>query len=285
MQLALFQSLENRNIDLPPTGCVKKFILGSRPLRAEIGRSTLRSLAWLMAMLTLVLGGCTTSPRLSVDIDAINSGQPVQDVRYVLKPVVKGVDESDLHFIEYSRHIDNALQQRGMTKADAPAQANVEIEVNYGYKRYQRAVRRHSVFDDPFYHERRCRHWHKGRCVQWYPYRSFDWWYDRPAHHVDVITGYRVFVVLEAKRIGAAEGEPSLWTTRAWARFSKPDLRVTLPLLLVAAEEYIGVDTGHERTVVLTGDELSVELPQGDLQKSDSQKSDSQKSAAPEQQE
>jgi len=257
MQLALFQSQKNINTDYHSADRTNLVVSGSFYLSAEKKRGAYRSLALIMAMLALVLGGCTSVPRLSVDVDAINSGQSVQDVRYVLKPVVKGVDDSDLHFIEYSRHIDNALQQKGMAKAESPAQANVEIEVNYGYKRYQRAVRRHSVFDDPFYHERRCRQWHKGRCVRWYPYRSFDWWYDRPAHHVDILTGYRVFVVLEAKRIDAAEGEPALWTTRARARFSKPDLRVTLPLLLAAAEDYIGVDTGHERTVVLTGDELS----------------------------
>lgn len=259
MQLAFFQSRKKlpAHLRVANSGCKTAPVSGS-------SINDVRPLAVLFAVLALLLGGCTSIPRLAVNVDAINSGQPVRDVRYVLKPVVKGVDQSDLHFIEYSRHIDNALQQRGMTKAKSASQANVEIEVNYGHKRYQRAFRRHSIFDDPFYHERRCVRRHKGRCMQWYPYSRFDWWYDRP-RHVDVITNYRVFVALEARRIDAAAGEPALWTTRARARFAKPDLRVTLPLLLVAAKDYIGVDTGHERTVVLTGDELSVALPQGDV--------------------
>ena len=65
-------------------------------------------------------------------------------------------------------------------------------------------------------------------------------------------------VTLEARLKDAEADQPALWATRARANFAKPDLRVTLPLLLVAAEEYIGVDTGHERTVVLSGDDLAI---------------------------
>lgn len=217
-----------------------------------------RSVVVALSLVALLLGsGCTIMPRLSVGVDAIDSGQSVQDVRYLLKPAVKGVDESDLHFLEYSQHIDSALQKRGMTKAVSAEQANVEVLVNYGHKHFQRAIRRHALLDDPFFRERRCWRWKNGRCLHWRHYDRYDWWYDRPRHHVDVVSSYRVFLALEARLIDADKDQPALWTTRARAHFAKPDLRVTLPLLLLAAEEYIGVDTGRERTVVLSGDDMA----------------------------
>ena len=113
----------------------------------------------LSVLALLVVSGCAVTPQLAVGVDAIDSGRQVQDVRYILKPVVDGVDESDLHFIEYSAHIDNALQKRGMVRAETAEQANVEIAVNYGYQRRQSAlVSRYSAFNDPFYFNRRCGH-------------------------------------------------------------------------------------------------------------------------------
>jgi len=186
-----------------------------------------RTVVMLLSVVAMLFGsGCTVLPRLAVSVDAIDSGQAVQDVRYVLKPVVKDVDESDLHFIEYSRHIESALQKHGMTKADSADQANVEIAVNYGFKRHQRALLRHSVFDDPFYFERRCRQRQNGRCVRWYRSRFYDrhdWFHERYRRQVDVITNYRVFVSLEARLKDADAAQPALWTTRARARFRKPD--------------------------------------------------------------
>ena len=224
-------------------------------LRPNAGKSRSTAVMALFAGLLLLASGCTLSPRLTVNVDAIDSGESPQPVRYVLVPAVEGVDASDLHFIEYAGHIDRALQKRGMIAAGSAAEANVEIEVSYGHKRVVREFVRHSIFDDPFFYDRRCRRWHKGHCVRWYPAR-YDWWHARHHREVDVVTSYRVFVALEAHRIGAEPGAPALWTTRARARFARPDLRVTLPLLLTAAEQYIGVDTGRERTVVLSADEL-----------------------------
>lgn len=173
-----------------------------------------------------------------------------------------GVDESDLHFIEYSAHIDNALQKRGMVRAETAEQANVEIAVNYGYQRRQSAlVSRYSAFNDPFYYNRRCGHRLSVHCSRGFSsrhYDRFDRFHHRHRGYVDVIESYRVFVTLEARQIGTVVDQSALWTTRARANFAKPDLRVTLPLLLVAAQEYIGVDTGQERTVVLSGDDLAI---------------------------
>ena len=219
----------------------------------------------LSVLALLVVSGCAVTPQLAVGVDAIDSGRQVQDVRYILKPVVNGVDESDLHFIEYSAHIDDALQKRGMVRAETAEQANVEIAVNYGYQRRQSAlVSRYSAFNDPFYFNRRCGHRLSVHCSRGFSSRHYDRFdrFDRFHHrhrgYVDVIESYRVFVTLGARQIGTAVDQSALWTTRARANFAKPDLRVTLPLLLVAAQEYIGVDTGQERTVVLSGDDLSI---------------------------
>ena len=216
----------------------------------------------LSVLALLVVSGCAITPQLAVGIDAIDSGRQVQDVRYILKPVVDGVDDSDLHFIEYSAHIDSALQKRGMVRAETAEQANVEIAVNYGYQRSQSALlSRYSTFNDPFYFNRRCGRRLSVHCSRGFSsrhYDRFDRFHHRHRQTIDVIESYRVFVTLEARQTGTAVDQSALWTTRARANFAKPDLRVTLPLLLVAAQEYIGVDTGRERTVVLSGDDLAI---------------------------
>lgn len=217
----------------------------------------------------LVSAGCAITPQLSVNVDAIDSGQSVQDVRYVLKPAVDGVDKSDLHFIEYSRHIDKALQQRGMQKAGSVAQANVEIAVDYGYERVEQAVFRSSGYYDPFFFHRGCGRFNRAGCSDRFSSRNFDRFgpsYGRHRQHVDVIPNYLVFIALEARHIDrhtniapgqaagqsanpsveqaaeqSAEQSAALWATRARAHFAKPDLRITLPLLLIAAEEYLSL--------------------------------------------
>ncbi|OED36943.1 hypothetical protein AB833_25300 [Chromatiales bacterium (ex Bugula neritina AB1)] len=222
-----------------------------------------RATAIAATLLLLFASGCTVVPRITVGIDSISSQSSLPRFSYVLKSAVAGVDESDLHFIEYSNHIHDALARRGMVKAESADDATVEIKVDYGSTRHQRTVTRQVFHDDYSYSRRVCKHRNShGKCTNWVHRRHRGLW-DPWKSEVRVVTAHDIFVSLEARAKDAGT-QPALWATRARALVAKPDLRVTLPLLLVAARDHIGTNTGHEITVVLRGDELTPETSRPD---------------------
>lgn len=223
---------------------------------------------WSIALFTVVIlttgsAACTLIPSLSVDIDSINGGELVSSGTYTLNPVVKDVGSSDLRFLEYSKHIHKALARKGLSPAEPDQLADISVDVNYGVTRYDRTVSRPIFRNSEFYNyprKRQCRQRDSnGRCRYWHRYPVFyDHYRHRDLftpHRVDVVPGFRVFITLEAYATDAADDTPALWSTRARALVRKPDLRTTLPLLLAAARDYVGTDTGHEVTVNLRADD------------------------------
>ncbi len=229
----------------------------------HIARAGSRSrLVHALAMLSLltVVSGCTFLPSITVGIDGIGSGGNLAQSRYTLKSAVAGVDETDLHFLEYSAHIDAALAKRGMLPATAREPATVEIAVNYGTSRQQRTVTTPFRNDDFFRPPRQClRRNDQGTCTEWVR-RHRDPFRD-PFHspRYTVVTSYRTFITLEARAIDSNDSQPALWATRARTSVATPDIRATLPLLLVAASDYIGTNTGREVTVVLRADDPALQ--------------------------
>ena len=216
----------------------------------KVSRCAVRALG---AGLLLLISACTVSPNIRVAVDAISAQSipEADDWRYVLKPVVKGVERTDLHFLEYAEHIHAALQAQGLRPAKSAEFANVEIEVDYGVSRQQQLVSVPRLQNSrATLSERFCaRRDDRGRCRQWR---------DRPVHDrlglfdretradVRVTSYYRVFVALEAIDQRESSQRSPLWVTRARIESSRSDLRTALPVLIAAARDYIGTDTGRE---------------------------------------
>ena len=211
----------------------------------------------LIAVLLLSVG-CTTAPRFSATVDAIAVEGDVNH-SYVLKPVVDGVDSADLHFREYAGYIHSALESQGLVRAQSAQDASIEIEVNYGAKRDHRIVSSPSLYTDLQRTQRVCqRRDRNGRCRLWQT-RSVP----REPPELDnrlrddfrVLSYYRLFIALEAIDIKNSAEREVLWSTRARTNRTNPDLRTAMPLLVAAASQYVGRDTGREVPVVLQLDD------------------------------
>lgn len=205
-------------------------------------------------LLLLLASACTVSPSVTVAVDAISAAPTTagaEDSRYVLKPMVAGVDDTDLHFLEYAEHIHTALESRGMQPAPSADLANVEIEVNYGASPQQRLVsvpglqRHRASLTERFCARRddrgRCRHW-RSRPV----YERLGLFDRLDRGELRVQSYYRIFVTLEAFDKRDSPQRSPLWLTRARIESSRSDLRAAIPTLLAAASDYIGSDTGRE---------------------------------------
>jgi len=215
----------------------------------------------LFALSILASGmvACSLTPGINVGIDSINNSQPVAPGNYVLNPVAEGVDQTDLHFLEYSEYINDALAAAGLSPAGTDQAADIIIDVNYGITRHDRTISKPAFYSSAFYsfpHRRRCRHSTARGCRSFSRSRfrgsfGFGGFGFHDPYQVSVLTGYRVFVSLEARDANASDDTPALWATRARTLTRTPDLRATMPLLLAAARDYIGTDTGHEVNVNL----------------------------------
>ena len=219
-----------------------------------------RMAKYLAVFSLLVLAtGCTVSPTLAVAVDAISTERAADDARYQLKPVVDGVDDADLHYLEYAEHIHTALQSLGLRRAESAAEAAIEIEVNYGAGSDQRLVVVPGLRSSPFRTHRYCSHRDPGgRCRLWQTRRLHDPWdvFDRRHRdHVRVVPYYRLFLTLEAFSIGSDSdsdsGRSAIWIARAKMASGRSDLRAAMPALVAAVSDYIGKDTEREVLVVL----------------------------------
>jgi len=77
----------------------------------------------------------------------------------------------------------------------------------------------------------------------------------------ETITTYFRYCKIEAfdlKLFKTTNTEKQLWSTVITSRGSSNDLRMVMPYLLGAAEEYIGVDTGKKLEVVINGNDERV---------------------------
>lgn len=205
----------------------------------------------VLAILLASSAACTVAPTFTVAVDSIAaspvSGSPQ---RYVLKPVVAGVDSGDLRFQTYAAHIHRALEAMAFVQASDADRADIEIEVNYGAVRDEKTLvtPRLRSLERP---RRHCRHRDAGgKCRAWQIGGLHHDGFGQYLDEIRVVPYYRVFIALEAFAI-AESRRTALWSTRARADTAGPDLRVALPLLLTAASDHIGTDTGREIAVVL----------------------------------
>lgn len=215
---------------------------------------------WCAGMLLLLgLSGCSFKPTMTVGVDGIGTGINASQTRYTLESAVDGVDESDLHFIEYARYIDSALQQRGMRKADSLDTADVIVAVNYGSSLQTRTVFR-PLNNDLFHYRHRCLgRPHSLRCRRLRSLHARDRFSIFARDRADVVVSRRAFIALEARSTEASAGAPALWATRARAAVSTSDLRVVMPWLIAAAADYIGTDTQREVVVSVDADDAGLQ--------------------------
>jgi hypothetical protein len=211
----------------------------------------------LIAVFIFLIQGCVGIPRYAVDIDSINSPGADTKKRYILAPGEKDVNSENLQFKEYTAYVERALSARGFVKAGDVNEAEIQIYLSYGVGDPQE---HQYVYSFPVWgHTGYITSYHYVKVDDKGNYRTVETY--TPLYGIvdsDIHTGTRItyqkFIILDAQDLGAsraAEKNIQLWQTTITSTGSNGDLRLVFPIMLGAATEYIGTNTGKKVQVIL----------------------------------
>jgi hypothetical protein len=220
-------------------------------------------------LLVLLFPGCTTHHR--VRVDALSTGEVRgfgSESSYVLASGHEGVKESDLLFKNVARHLNPVLEGRGYRLADDAESADLQIVVDAYMSEPLVETERYSepvyVYSGGYYQSYRVPVVNdKGKVVR-YHYASY--WEPSRMHHGGWVDQNRQITVydkilrlsarpfLESGKLGDEE-----WTIIVALRDSSTDYRAALPILLMAADPYIGEQTDTQEVVVIRADAPELE--------------------------
>lgn len=207
-----------------------------------------RSVVWL-AIAVLAVGGCSLTPAIGVQIDAIAAaGDRPAGKRYTLVPATNGTVAKDLWFQEFSGYVHQTLAGLGYQPAQAGSAPDQVIALAYGV-----GEPLEKVYSVPV------RDWAPWQGGAPYPYGSV------PTFRTDVdsYTTYASFVALTARAPSEGGRGNELWQAVATSRSASDDLRRLFPVLLTALTPFIGRDTGGQVAVSLREDDPAVAALRG----------------------
>jgi hypothetical protein len=187
------------------------------------------------------LSGCAAKFRVSVNSLVAENGATRKN--YLLLPGNGNTEPDDLLFREFSAYMARVLAARGYSPAQNAETADLAIFMSYGIgnpKDYQYSY----VFPawNPALGTERVASYKPSAGIKGYaPYNGS-------------YAGKFRFIFLDAYdlRKSRLAGKPvELWETSITSGGSSDDLRLSFPILLTAARESIGVNTGHSVEYVL----------------------------------
>jgi hypothetical protein len=216
---------------------------------------------FIIGILIILVQGCAGIPNYVVDIDSINSPDAGIKNRYILLPGEEGINSENLQFKEYAAYVERALSDKGFVKADDINNANIAIYLSYGIGDPQEHLYTYSF---PV--------WGETGGVYSYDYVKVQDNADgtstystirtyTPIYGIvdyDIQTGstitYQRYLILDALDLDASRSSEKyiqLWQTTVTSIGSNGDLRLVFPIMVGAAKEYIGNNTGKKVRVTL----------------------------------
>lgn len=222
----------------------------------------LTAIALGLGLLSL-FSGCATSYKVRVDALSAGTLGSGAGFTYVLASGTEGVEETDLFFKTVARHVNPVLEGKGYRLVEDPTMAELEIVVDAYMSEPLVETREYSepvyIHTGGYYHRYRVPVVNKDGKVVRYHYGYY--WDPGYMHHggwVDTtrqVTVYDKILHLSAKRVQPS-GKPAEeeWTIKVALRDRSTDYRAALPILLMAADPYIGQETEKQETVVIRED-------------------------------
>lgn len=222
------------------------------------------------AGLVAVAGGCSTSSRYDVKVDAISKPTPVATQSYRLKSKDPRLGEENLRYREAAEYVRTALSGKGLYEAQSEDRADMIVELDYGMDAPRAKAERVSV---PVYAQvgggvryesvpvTDSRGNTSYRTVAVYePPRSELVAYDNVIRQVNIYEKYLKITARENK--AASEGRPpaELWSIHASAEDESKDIRKYLPIMASATVDYIGQDSSSQKIVKVRADGPGVEF-------------------------
>ncbi len=214
----------------------------------------------ILVISILFLHACAVGPRFQVNIDSISdSGTEIKN-RFILLPGSKDFDQGDLQYREYAAYVERALLEKGFVKANDFDDANVAIFLVYGIGDPQE---RQFTYSLPIWGQTGVASSSTFGTVNTFgntgtysattTYTPTYGVVGSSTHSGTRITYFRYFwldaVNLDEYR--RTEKVNQLWKTTVTSMGSSGDLRQVFPVLVGAAKEHFGTNTGKKVKVTL----------------------------------
>ena len=212
---------------------------------------------FLMIFATLLLGTGCLAPKCEVNIDSINSGQPVGK-QYIISPGDKNIPLDNLQFLEYAKYTHRALQMKGFAPATSPETADIAVYLYYAVS----APTEHQYqYSEPVYGQTgfstsrmRTPVDHRGgqptyvETTTYSPTYGVVGYTERTGTYV-LFTRFISLNAFDMVEYRKSHNQKQVWKTEISSSDPSGDLRKAFPLMLMAALPYLGENTGSQLTV------------------------------------
>jgi hypothetical protein len=218
-----------------------------------------------LAILSLFLScsTATTAPVFHIRVSSLADPDRISGKTYVLLPSGEGVASEDLQFREFARYVAGALDRKGFVRAPDFSTADIAVFLAYGIGNPQLQTYTYTV---PIYGE-------TGSGTFTLDPDTFGMITTPPEYGPvgsqsvtqSTITYFR-YLLLDAIDLGAFRSSKkvlSAWRTMVTSNGSSGDLRLVLPILVAASEQYIAVNTGKQVEVELREADAAVQKVRG----------------------
>ena len=221
----------------------------------------------------VVCAGCATQ-RYKVHIDSINSGQSGKQ-KYILVPGKKGVSPGDLQFREFAAYTHRALQQKGFIHTERLDEADIAI---FLYFIVSEPSEHQYSYSTPIYGQTGISSSHTygwlrsyGNSATYSGTTTYTPTYGvvGSRQHTRTYVNFTRYISLDAldlKVYRSSKEEKQIWKTDIFSTGHSGDLRRVFPVMIAAAAQYIGENTGKKIEVRLSEDDARVKaikaLPQ-----------------------
>jgi len=213
-----------------------------------------------MFIIFLLCGCATFGPQYHVNIDSLSSNNAQSLKTYILLPGNKDISPDDLQFQEFSQYINRALTAKGFTLADDIEKAELAIFLGYGIGDPQEHLYSYSI---PTYGQTGISSASTYGSINTYgnfgSYSSTTTY--TPTYgvtgytsHMGSIVTYFRYILLTAFDLDEyreSQKEIQVWKTTITSTGSSGDLRQVFPVLVGAAREHMGTNTGQQIKIIL----------------------------------
>ncbi|MBI3903345.1 MAG: BON domain-containing protein [Nitrosomonadales bacterium] len=232
---------------------------------------TLRYFRTLLILLAALLGGCAginARPTITVNVDAIASGQASYKKTYWLMPGNAGISIDDLQFQEYAGYIRRGLISSSFRESQKLEDADIVIFVSYGIGDPQLHTSTYSlpVWGQTGYSGSMTTGTVNsyGGNLSYNSYTTYTPTYGITGYstHIQQVTTYFRYLVLDAYDIDAYKRDKKfsqVWRSTTTSTGSTGDLRYVMPALVIGSFKNWGVSTGQRVSSTFAIDDPAVE--------------------------
>jgi len=198
---------------------------------------------------------CVAPIKFVSDINSLSQPDTAGKKLYVILPGDKGIDPSELQFMEFASYVENAMAEKGYVKVESSEQAEIAVFLSYGIGDPQTHQYSYSV---PVYGQTGVSSaqtfgtvssfggigTYSGRTTYTPTYGVTGY-----RSGVNTITTYTRFLILAAYDIAGSTNDKNpvqLWKTEVSSTGSSNDLRFVFPYMVVAMKPYLATNTGRK---------------------------------------